>query len=310
MLFEGYELQFHKSPTDGFPLDGGNNVNGINAPDTTSTTLENAQVTALQEAYVKKIIDTVNDLDNVLYEICNEAGPSSTSWQYHMIDVVKTYQATKQNQHPVGMTFQYPGGSNSTLFNSRADWISPNEGGGYKSDPPVASGSKVVISDTDHLWGHTGGTPEWAWKSFMRGLNTLFMDRGVGTLPPVADWRGAVRDAMGHTRMYAQKMDLAAAVPQNSSTACSTRYCLVNPGLEYLVYQPGSGGFSVNLLAGTYQYEWLNVRTGAVAARGSVTASNGSRTFSPPFSGQAVLYLSTSLSEPTRPRPPTNLRVQ
>jgi hypothetical protein len=84
----------------------------------------------------------------------------------------------------------------------------------------------------------------------------------------------------------------------------------VNPGLEYLVYQPGSGGFSVNLLAGTYQYEWLNVRTGAVAARGSVTASNGSRTFSPPFSGQAVLYLSTSLSEPTRPRPPTNLRVQ
>ena len=31
-------------------------------------------MTALQEAYVRKVIDTVNDLDNVLYEITNEAG--------------------------------------------------------------------------------------------------------------------------------------------------------------------------------------------------------------------------------------------
>jgi len=27
--------------------------------------------------------DTVNDLDNVLYEISNESGPQSAEWQYH-----------------------------------------------------------------------------------------------------------------------------------------------------------------------------------------------------------------------------------
>ena len=32
-----------------------------------------AEITAIQEAYAKKVIDTVNDLDNVLYEISNES---------------------------------------------------------------------------------------------------------------------------------------------------------------------------------------------------------------------------------------------
>jgi hypothetical protein len=35
---------------------------------------------AIQEAYVKKVIDTVNDLDNVLYEISNESRGSSDEW--------------------------------------------------------------------------------------------------------------------------------------------------------------------------------------------------------------------------------------
>jgi hypothetical protein len=42
-------------------------------------------VTRLQEAYVRKVIDAVNDLDNVLYEISNESDDSSKDWQYHLI---------------------------------------------------------------------------------------------------------------------------------------------------------------------------------------------------------------------------------
>ena len=41
-------------------------------------------VTALQEAYIRKVIDTVNDLDNVLYEISNESNsdfsPGKVTW--------------------------------------------------------------------------------------------------------------------------------------------------------------------------------------------------------------------------------------
>lgn len=50
---------------------------------------------------------TVNDLDNVFYEISNENHPPSTQWQYHMIRLIHDYERSKAKQHPVGMTFQY-----------------------------------------------------------------------------------------------------------------------------------------------------------------------------------------------------------
>ena len=66
--------------------------------------LTSPKVTALQEAYVRKVIDTVNDLDNVFYEIANESDFATTEWQYHMIRFIKSYESAKPRQHPVGMT--------------------------------------------------------------------------------------------------------------------------------------------------------------------------------------------------------------
>ena len=45
----------------------------------------------------------------------------------------------------------------------------------YRHNPPTADGRKVILTDTDHLWGIGGDVP-WVWKSFLRGLNPLFMD--------------------------------------------------------------------------------------------------------------------------------------
>src|SRR3972149_5331828 len=68
------------------------------------------RVLELQHAYIRKVIDTVNDLDNVLYEVCNEAFGDSKAWQYHIVRFVKDYQSGKPKQHPVGLTFAYRGG--------------------------------------------------------------------------------------------------------------------------------------------------------------------------------------------------------
>ena len=105
-----------------------------------------------------KVTDTVNDFDNVLYEISNEDHPPPTEWQYHIIRFIKEYEKTKPEQHPVGMTFQHRGGSNQTLSDSPADWISPNREGRYRDNPPAADGRKVIVTDTDHLWV-IGGRP-------------------------------------------------------------------------------------------------------------------------------------------------------
>jgi len=296
MLFEGWVMQFVPQAWPAHPFHPANhrpNLPGFPAAGSSGTdlyTLRYPAVTALQEAYVRKVIDTVNDLDNVLYEISNENPPPSTDWQYHMIRFIHHYEASKRHQHPVGMTFQYRGGSNAALFASPADWISPNPEGGYRDDPPPADGRKVVVLDTDHLWGE-GGDVAWVWKSFLQGHNPLYMDRVAAiTGNAQGDIAGAeaVRQALGDTHRYAEKMNLGAMTPQRA--LASTGYCLAHLGKEYLVYQPSSDAFTVNLAPGAYAVEWFDPAARRATAGGTLMGE-GETWFAPPFAGNAILYL-------------------
>jgi hypothetical protein len=98
-------------------------------------------------------------------------------------------------QHPVGMT-GYNSIPHDDLLKSRADWISPSHSGGnYRNNPPAADGRKVILIDTDHLWGE-GGNPDWVWKSFTRGLHPIWMEwihPVDGTMTPGGSIEGAVR---------------------------------------------------------------------------------------------------------------------
>ncbi len=299
MLFEGWGLQFASGAWEGHPFHPKNNVNGIDGDANGDGSgvevheLGNEAVTAIQEAYVRKVIETVNGFDNVLYEISNENHPPSTAWQYHMIRFIKACEATLPQQHPVGMTFQYKGGKNETLFDSPADWVSPNPEGGYRDDPPAADGRKVVINDTDHLWG-TGGNQAWVWKSFLRGHNPIFMDPYDGeVLGPGSDpkW-DPIRKSLGYARQSRRAgMDLARTVPVTD--VASTKYCLVEAGKKYLVFRPEGQGdsFTVRLPSGTYTCEWFDPGKGRQIAVETIEVQAGDREFRPPFAGDAVLFL-------------------
>ena len=316
MLFEGHGLHASQEPWcwDGHPFNVNNNVNGINGDPNGDgrgieiQTLQIQAITELQELYVRKVIDTVNDLDNVLYEIVNESGGYSTEWQYHVIDYIHDYEKSKPKQHPVGMTFQFARteghkGTNKTLFDSPADWISPNSDGGYRDDPPPADGSKVILNDTDHLWG-IGGNQAWVWKSFCRGMNPIFMDPYREPLDDQGDtwtdhlsdkdaldprWE-SIRKNMGYTLTYANKMDMSSISPRGD--LASTKYCLANSGDEYLVYLPDGGKVTVDLSAavGALTVEWFNPSTGKVMPT-KVNTGGDNREFTAPFSGDAVLYI-------------------
>ena len=319
MLFEGHGLHASLVPWcwDGHPFNIHNNISGIDGdPDQDGRGLEThtlkiPAIIAIQEAYVSKVIDTVNDLDNVLYEIANESGTYSTEWQYYMIRFIHEYEKSKPKQHPVGMTFQWAEkyrGTNENLFNSPADWISPSPDEGYKEDPPTANGSKVILSDTDHLWG-IGGNQSWVWKSFCRGLNPLFMDpykdprkdeaedyqkvtwtdhlSETNKLDPRWD---SIRRSLGYTMIYADRMNLVEMTPHNDLT--STKYCLANPGVEYLVYIPQGEIVTVDLSSakGKLSVEWFDPNEGHIKDGGKITGG-GTRTFRLPIKCDAVLYI-------------------
>jgi hypothetical protein len=317
-LFDGFSVGFKgsheanpkipsRNPFRGHPFHPANNVNGVDGDADGDGegkdlhTLRAPAITALQEAYVRKVIDTVNDLDNVLYEICNESEgqDEAVEWQYHMIRFIKNYEAAKPKQHPVGMTVPYPNGRNKAVFDSPADWVSPNstEIEDYRANPPPGNGTKVIVSDTDHLWGH-GGNQAWVWKSFTRGLNLLLMDpwecvKGSVAMPN--DYRDhptwePIRRSMGYARAYAERMDLAAMTPRAGLS--STMFCLACPGREYLVYQQELAPFSVDLTGhrGPFTVEWFDPNTGG-ASRGAPVEGGDWRAFTPPCPADMVLYL-------------------
>lgn len=99
-----------------------------------------------------------------------------------------------------------------------------------------------------------------------------------------------LRDAMGQSRRYAMRMDLAATAPMGE--LASTNYCLANPGKEYLVFLPDGGEVTVDLSAATGELavEWLRPVNGT-ATQGGTVAGGAQRTLKAPFIGDAVLFL-------------------
>jgi len=335
MLFQGWSLSVTGKgldPWEVHPFNGSNNINGIDVPyhgwdnETAPSlhSLHNPGVLAHQESYVRKVIDTLFDLDNVLYEIINEGG--SLAWQVHMVDYIHAYERQKSagdslRQHPAGITSGTPYLRNAPIVASSADWYSPvcqpnwwDRSGyvlleDYRQDPPPADGRKVSFSDTDHLWGH-GGNAKWVWKTFTRGHQPIFMDPWwslyLGATEEIAGWSFTsgvskdqrdypdwepVRRAMGDTKRYADKMNLAKMIPHPE--LASSRYCLADPGQEYLIYLPEGGPITVDLCdcKGRFALEWFFPSLGRTIPGASPFDGGDYALAVTPFTGDAVLYL-------------------
>ena len=295
MLFEGWALthghQGRANPPDwawrAHPFNPANNVNGIDAAGEPHR-VGNEPVNRLQETYVRQVVETVNDQDNVLFEVINEGG--ERAWDWWVVDTIHDHERTLPKQHPVGVT-GHGAESLADMLASPADWVSPGGRDGYEEDPPAWVSPKVSFLDTDHIWG-LGGDHRWAWKAFLRGHNPIFMDVYDGAvLGPVSDPRWEpLRGALGQTRRLALRVDLAAMRPHDELS--STRYCLANPPTELVVYQPDPGQeFTVELDAGAYDAEWLDPVSGDERGAGSLDAPGGRTAFRAPFDGDAVLHL-------------------
>jgi hypothetical protein len=201
-----------------------------------------------QAAYIRRVVDALNDLDNALFEVTNEGG--NGNWDRFVLDRVHAYERTSPKQHPIGLT-GHGSVSNDAMRASPADWYSPvsSDWPDLKADPRVADGRKVSLLDTDHVFG-VGGDPKWVWKAFLRGHNELFMDPyGDPAWAPILASQGvgvrdaeAARRAMGLTRRYAGRIDLAASGP--APELASTGDCLACPAGSTWRTCPTAAGWS------------------------------------------------------------------
>lgn len=338
MLFNGFSVENRAQGEFTYPnhpFGSQNNVNGING-DWTTTYPDGAElhtaiaskpaaVTNAQDNYVRQIVQSLNGARNILWEVANEGQAASLPWQEHIASMIRNQEATLTYRHLIWMT--HPRGvSNVALYNSTADVVSPgvNEmavtatgatlsGTAYQTDPPVTSGAKIFILETDHLQAACDWCSRaWVWKAFTRGYHVSLLD-------DINDANNAkrqqVRDAIDDTVAYSQKIRLLDMSPQSESgaTVCSSRYCLytsddpdpqpyaaaVPNGNEYLVFKPTTTPATdqvtiYNLPADSYGGEWFNVATGAVTSV-TLTHSGGDRILTSPYgTAESVLWLKRS----------------
>jgi hypothetical protein len=282
------------------PYHSKNNVNEINGdPNGDGQGLECYrlavnEITSLQENFIKKVVETLGDLDNVLWEVGNEL-PATLEFQQHIVRFVKQLESRRPKQHPIGIsTFAGAEPPMTAFIKSDADWItSDTASGDYENDPPAADGTKIIISDTDHIWG-VGGDELWVWKSFTRGLHPIYMD-------PMANnsQHEKPRRAMGHTRTIAERLNLALITPRPSLS--STRYCLANPGKEYFIFQPKPREpFSVQLKKGNYRSEWFDLQSAKLTRTSPLEVkADGAIAFTPETKTESLLLLTRLNESPT-----------
>jgi len=290
---------------DGNVFNKENNINGIDVDyDGNGKGIEffytdDKRVLQLQKEYVRKLIDTVNHLDNVFYEIANEL--YAPQWQYEMIEFVKRYEKTKPRQHLVLMS---AGGRTRTggwrqmgrdpVVNSPADCFAAAgswQSGCYrKKDPPANNGGKPGIVDMDHV---SPGSDDvgFVWSAFTRGYHFNLYDKPFDSPDAESPEWECVRRNVGKTVEYARKLDLVNVSPRDD--LASTGFCLAKPGYQYVVYQPSSGPFTVSGLRAdtSYYYEQYDTKRHKVVASGQVKPSGSEEAFEPTSEG-AVLYLS------------------
>ena len=101
--------------------------------------------------------------------------------------------------------------------------------------------------------------------------------------------------------MFAAKIDLAAMTPAADTSVVSTGYALIDPGRDYLIYQPNADAdqLTVDLSAyagWTFSVEWMKVFDGGnnTVTSGNDVSGGGVRTLTQPAKGIYVARLKST----------------
>jgi hypothetical protein len=299
---------------EGNLFNGANNINGVEVDRNGNRlgeeffSLEDAAVLSIQKAYVEKMVDVLNDLDNVLWEICNEAPAAALAWQLEMLRHLKAYEARQPKQHLVLLSpgGWLPGGwrlaPEEGFTQSPADFIATASGWINKADPKVYRIGKPVVLDLDHV-GPGDHEPSLIWKAYTRGYHFSLYDQPFEQPQHEAPAWQLVRANLRQTcRLSVRVRDLARMEPRPD--LASTGFCLANPGEDYVIFAPRQEEIRVHGLqvGANYAGEWFDIATAAREAIARTFSGSPTLGFRAPCAG-AVLFLTLESQQTRRPGP-------
>ena len=286
------------------PMNAANNSNGLGAVgrDDVYTLDKNGGLLAVQEALVRKIVAELRDAENVCYEICNEPyfGGVTLAWQHHIADVLVEAEKGYAYQHLITQNiangaskiekphpsvsvfnFHYASPPDAVALNYGLDKVIGDNETGFKGTADehyrmeawefiLAGGSLYNNLDYSFAVGYEtgtfqypagqpgGGNPEF--RKQMKLLKDFIQSFEFVKMRPARD---AIREAL----------------PQSSR--CQV---LAEPGRQYAAYFQGAAkfAFTLDLPAGDYQIQWIDVITGQSTLLTKLTHPSGPAHFKIP----------------------------
>jgi hypothetical protein len=313
------------------PMNARNNVNDIGKETRLEVyTLKDKELTALQDAFVNKMVAELKDFDNIYFEVCNEpyfAGVTK-EWTDHMVQTIVDAESSfpakhliaqniangstkidKPNPHVSIFNYHYSTPPDSVAMNyDLKKAIGDDETGfrGQKNEPYRMEGWDFILAGGavyDNLdYSFTCTHPD--------GTAKVTTSPGGGG-PELRQQLKILKDFIYGFDFIKMKPDNAIikggfiTVPLggNPPEAKATARALVEPGRAYAIYVRGgkSAELGLNLPAGSYMAQWLDTKTGKVAKTEQFNHQGGDKTLSSPSYSEDIALRVKKAKVETKP---------
>ena len=266
------------------PLNTINNINDLGAVSRTNVYTLDSSVALLgvQEKLVRKIVNELQDFDNVIYEICNEPyfGGVTIKWQRHIADIISETEASFKSRHLISQNIA---NGSQTIMDPHPAVSVFNF---HYASPPYAVAqnyglNKVIGDNETGFAGNSDSTyRREAWEFLLAGGGlynnldysfTVGNEKGTFVYPSTQPGGGSaeLRKQLGFLKDFLYRFDFTHMKPDSTLTNNGQQqkfksYALTEPGKQYAIYfyRPSRHNVELMLPIGTYEVEWMHPRTG------------------------------------------------
>ena len=287
------------------PQNAANNVNHIGAvPSNAVYTLDKSGgLLEIHEALVRKIVTELNGFDNIYYEICNEPyfGGVTVDWQRHIAEVIVATERALGRVHLISQNiangsqkitdpqpavsifnFHYATPPVTVTMNYALDKVIGDNETGFKGNGDdhyrmeawefiLAGGGLYNNLDYSFAAGHEHG--DFVYPKTQPGGGNPGFRRQMRVL-------GEFIRGFDFVKMRPADGLLVGGLPENSRA-----HLLAEPGRQYALYLTGGGkqaSLVIEMPAGNYRAEWVNVVSGKMEKREDVSHGGGKLTLVSP----------------------------
>jgi len=284
------------------PMNSTNNVNSVGEVSGTEVyDLKDRTLVAIQDAMVRKIIQELNEFDNVYYEVCNEPYERRVTreWQDHIISTIVEAESSYRFRHLIAQNIA--NGSaviddpnpDVSIFNFHyafpPDAVSQN----YRLNKVIAYDETGFRGTGDAKYRGDGWAFLMAGGGVYSNLDYSFtVDHEDGTATQKAPGGGspALRQQLKILKEFMDSIDFIRMAP-NPSVITGIQpegevraWALAEEGKTYAIYLQNGDHTKLRLEipGGPYRIEWINTLTGQVDKAEEINHPGGEMTLVSP----------------------------